>query len=199
MPELISPHYAAQQRQMHEGQYGVAGGLYAPLVAQIVQKLEVTHLLDYGCGKQMSLLKGLRTTPCMKTLKTYQAYDPGAGPEELASDPVPAQMVACIDVLEHIEPDYLDNVLDHLKSLTEVIIFLTIHTGAAQKSLPDGRNAHLTQQPMEWWLPKIWSRFDIQTVQVAHENGFYIIAYAKEGQLDMVDGAAITETKIITD
>ena len=87
-------------------------------------------------------------------------------------------MVACIDVLEHIEPAYLTGVLDDLKRLTEGVAFLSIHTGPAVKVLSDGRNAHLIQQPMEWWLPQIWERFDLQTVQLM-EQGFYVIGTAK--------------------
>jgi hypothetical protein len=97
-------------------------------------------------------------------------------------------MVASIDVLEHIEPDYLDNVLDHIQSLTEIVAFLTIHTGPAMKTLPDGRNAHLTQQDMDWWLPKLWARFDLQTIQRTHEHGFYVIAYAKPRIIEGLDG-----------
>ena len=96
-------------------------------------------------------------------------------------------MVCCIDVLEHIEPDLLDNVLDHLCSLTEIVAFLTIHTGPAAKFLPDGRNAHINQQPMSYWLPKIWSRWDVQTVQVTGEHAFYVIAYQKP-RLELPDG-----------
>jgi hypothetical protein len=189
---LISEGYAKQQAALHAtGEYGTAGGLYAPIVGRIIEKLEVSHLLDYGCGSRMSLLRGLKKLPELP-LKTYQAYDPGAGDEKLATAPVPAEMVACIDVLEHIEPDCLDKVLDHLKALTECIAFLTIHTGPAVKKLADGRNAHLTQQPMEWWLPKLWSRFDLQTVQVAHDDGFYVIAYAKPS-LQTVDGENLTD------
>lgn len=173
---LISEDYRAQQEQLHAtNTYGTAGELYGPLVSQIIETLEITHLLDYGCGSKMSLLKNLKP----KGKLTYQGYDPGAGLEELATAPIPAQMVCCIDVLEHIEPEYLENVLDHLVSLTEVVILLTIHTGPAMKTLPDGRNAHLTQQPMQWWLPKLWDRFDIQTVQRTHEHGFHVISYAK--------------------
>jgi hypothetical protein len=187
---LISPTYQAQQAHLHATtEYGTAGASYGPMVSQIIEKLEVTHLLDYGCGSRMSLLKTLKT----KGKLTYQGYDPGAGMEELATAPIPAQLVCCIDVLEHIEPEYLDNVLDHLKQLTECVALLTIHTGPAKKTLPDGRNAHLTQQPMEWWLPKIWTRFDIQTVQVTHEHGFHVIAYAKPMQLEAPDGARLTE------
>ncbi len=181
---LISDAYKAQQRHLHETtEYGTIAQHYGPLVSQIIEKLEITHLLDYGCGRRMGLTKNLNG----KHKLTYQGYDPGAGLEELATAPVPAQMVCCIDVLEHIEPAYLDNVLDHLSSLTECVALLTIHTGAAQKTLPDGRNAHLTQQPMDWWLPKIWQRWDIQTVQVTGEHSFHVIAYAKP-RIETLDG-----------
>jgi hypothetical protein len=182
---LISTGYAAQQQHLHETtEYGTAGKHYGPLVSQIIDKLQISHLLDYGCGSRMSLTKTLK----VKHKLTYQGYDPGV--PEMAGKPIPAQMVACIDVLEHIEPEYLDNVLDHLAELTEVIVFLTIHTGPAMKTLPDGRNAHLTQQPLEWWLPKLMSRWDTQTVQVAHENGFYFIGYSKP-RIQGLDGKQI--------
>jgi hypothetical protein len=170
---LISDDYRQQQEKLHENEnYGVASVQYAPIVSEIVNTLEVQHLLDYGAGK-CRLFQNLKAKHAMK----LQAYDPGV--PKLASPPVPAEMVACIDVLEHIEPELLDNVLDDLARLTEAVCFLTVHTGPAVKVLPDGRNAHLTQQPLEWWLPKIWERFDIHTVQVTGEHGFYVIAYAR--------------------
>jgi hypothetical protein len=183
---LISDNYRKLQEQLHDtGTYGGVAVTYAPLVTQIINRLEVTHLLDYGCGSKMAL--GNNIKPEKKI--TYQAYDPGVA--ELAGDPIPAQMVACIDVLEHIEPESLDNVLDHLASLTEIVAFLTVHTGPALKVLADGRNAHLIQEPMEWWLPKIWSRFDVQTVQKLSEKAFYVIAYAKP-RLEAPDGTKLT-------
>ena len=182
---LISPEYAKQQRELHAtGEYGVMGGQYGQLVTQIIDKMGVTHLLDYGCGSNLSLFKAIDP----KNKLTYQAYDPGT--EDFAEPPVPAQMVCCIDVLEHIEPDYLDSVLDHLCSLTEVIFLCSIHTGPAQKVLSDGRNAHLTQQPLEWWLPKLWDLWDIHTVQVTNANGFHVIAYAKP-RLEAGDGSKL--------
>jgi len=96
-------------------------------------------------------------------------------------------MVACVDVLEHIEPDLLDHVLDDLKRLTEGILFATVTVVPAFKTLSDGRNAHLTVQPMSWWLPKFWDRWDIQTVQVTCEESFLVIALAKS-QLERPDG-----------
>lgn len=70
-------------------------------------------------------------------------------------------MVVCIDVLEHIEPECLDDVLDHIRMLTRKMAFLTVATTAARKEYADGRNTHLIQKPYEWWLPKIWSRFRV--------------------------------------
>lgn len=180
---LISEKYAAEQRRLHStGHYGVASVEYAGLVTQIIDKMQVEHLLDYGCGSLLNLYKHIKP---QKPLK-YQAYDPGTA--EYSEPPVPAEMVCCIDVLEHIEPEYLDNVLDDLEKLTEVILFCTIHTGPAVKVLSDGRNAHLTQEPMQWWLPKLWSRFDIQTVQVTGEHAFYVIAYAKPRYIEDSEG-----------
>lgn len=171
---LISAAYKSQQEALHAtGTYGTASIEYAPLVTEIVSRLHITHLLDYGCGSLLNLYKHIK--PAHKL--TYQAYDPGT--VEYAEAPVPAQMVACIDVLEHIEPDFLESVLDDLARLTETVLFCTVHTGPAIKVLSDGRNAHLTQQPMEWWLPKLWSRFELQTVQVTGEHSFYVIGYAK--------------------
>ena len=65
--------------------------------------------------------------------------------------------------MEHIEPDLLDNVLDHLRALVKGVGFFTIHTEPAEKVLPDGRNAHLIQQPAAWWLPRILQRFELVT------------------------------------
>lgn len=99
-------------------------------------------------------------------------------------------MVACIDVLEHIEPEYLDGVLDELARLTEGVAFLSIHTGPAVKVLSDGRNAHLTQQPMSWWMPKVFDRFEVQTVQSTGANAFFIVGTAKS-RLEAANGEAI--------
>jgi len=142
------------------------------MVTRIVEVMQVGHLLDYGAGSNMSLKETL--TPQIEGF-VYQAYDPGV--PELSDDPEPAEMVCCIDVLEHIEPDCLDDVLDHLAELTEVILFATVHTGPAGKTLPDGRNAHLIQEEMPFWLPLFWERWEIHSV-TRRPNGFEVIANA---------------------
>ena len=168
---LISPDYQKEMERLNEGRiFGSAGQTFGVLISKIIQKVGITHLLDYGCGK-MLLRDAIKNPP---EGFMYQAYDPGV--PKLADPPAPAELVACLDVLEHIEPDCLEDVLDHLEELTELILFASISTSLAEKKLSDGRNAHLIVQPMEWWLPKIWDRFDIQTVQVVNQNQFFIVA-----------------------
>jgi hypothetical protein len=60
------------------------------------------------------------------------------------------------------EPEYLNEVLDHLSELTRKVIFLTVATRPAQKILEDGRNAHLIVEQSEWWFPRIMERFRVR-------------------------------------
>ena len=89
-------------------------------------------------------------------------------------DPKEAELVCCIDVLEHVEPLYIDAVLIDLKKITIEHGFFTIHTGPARKTLPDGRNAHLIQKPTSWWLPKLCDHFEVIHLQQS-AGGFWII------------------------
>lgn len=101
----------------------------------------LTSISDYGAGKK-NLLRGLQDLGVHPS--EYFPYDP-VFPEY--GDPKPADLACCIDVLEHVEPRQLDNVLGELASITTSYGFFTIHTGPAVKTLADGRNAHLIQQP----------------------------------------------------
>jgi len=156
---LITPEYAAEQQRLHEERedYGVASLQFAPVVSNLIDTLEVDSLLDYGAGKGRLAL-GLRKKPPKRDV-AVEMYDPAV--PHFAEPPSPAELVVCIDVLEHIEPELLDNVLDDLARLATAYVFLTIHTGPAQKTLSDGRNAHLTQQPAAWWMPKLMSRWEM--------------------------------------
>jgi hypothetical protein len=59
----------------------------------------------------------------------------------------------------------LDDVLDHIRSVSRLAAIFTVATRPAVKILADGRNAHLIQQPLEWWLPKFWTRWELQSFQ----------------------------------
>lgn len=166
---LISEQYRRMQQQLHENpNYGVASVNFAPLVEKLLLATGTTELLDYGAGKGR-LGQVLRER--MKRPLTVHHYDPAI--PEWSAPPAPCAFVACIDVLEHIEPQLLDNVLDDLKRVTVGVGVFTIHTGSAAKMLPDGRNAHLIQQPPSWWLPKFMERFEVMTYNRV-PTGFWV-------------------------
>jgi hypothetical protein len=72
--------------------------------------------------------------------------------------PKPSDILVCTDVLEHIEPTLLDNVLDHIERLTREVALLVISCRPANAVLPDGRNAHLIIETPDWWLEKLLAR-----------------------------------------
>jgi len=166
-----SPEYKELQKKLHAtGTYGGTAPTSAGIINAIIEKLSIKHILDYGCGSKLPLRGVLKPNGDLR----YQAYDPMV--DEYSDDPVPAEMVVVSDVLEHIEPEFIEEVLDHLEELTEVVIFATIHSGPAIKVLEDGRNAHILQRPLEWWVPKFFERFKVQTVQRFTDLEFFIIA-----------------------
>jgi len=159
---LISDEYREMQSKLHEDiNYGVASVAYAPLVDLIIKENKIRYLLDYGAGK-------CRLKDAIKCVVNYTPYEPSN--ELWSQTPEPCEFVTCIDVLEHIEPELLDNVLDDLQRVVDKYGLFTIHTGPAQKILPDGRNAHLIQQPLSWWSEKLIKRFTILK-QVSIGNG----------------------------
>lgn len=166
---LISEQYRREQERLHAtGKYGTASLQYGEIVSQLVEATGSKTLLDYGCGSMRNLTKVLDCDV------QYLGYDP-AVPQ--FSHKETSDLVVCIDVLEHIEPDLLDNVLDDLLMLTGKWGFFTVHTGPAVKTLSDGRNAHLIQKPASWWLPKFMQRWDLHSFQ-ANPQGFTVLVRA---------------------
>ena len=168
---LISDGYRAMQKDLHKNpNYGVASLGFAPIISKLIGLLNVRSLSDYGAGKK-NLLKGLSELGQVNF--TYHAYDP-AFPEY--GEPKSADLVCCIDVLEHIEPDLLENVLNDLRVITESYGFFSIHTGPAIKFLSDGRNAHLIQEQSSWWLKRLTNHFEILQLQTLPNNsGFWVL------------------------
>ncbi len=168
----ISNDYLGLQVKLHENPYyGTASLVFAPIVAQLVNLSNLRSVSDYGAGKKR-LLEGLVNEGL--TDITYLPYDP-VFPEY--GPPLPADLICCIDVLEHIEPEKLDAVLNELETLTVNLGFFSIHMGPAEKKLADGRNAHLIQKPSSWWLKKICEYFDVLQLEPhgAIDKGFWII------------------------
>lgn len=150
--QLITDGYRKLNEQLHAEKrfYGAVGFRHLFAVLDLVKKYNAQDILDYGCGKS-SLARNLPFN--------IHEYDPAI--EKFKALPKPADIVVCTDVLEHIEPELLNNVLEHLKSLTKKAGLFSVSTEQALKTLPDGRNAHLIVEPYTWWLDKLSNYFDI--------------------------------------
>lgn len=165
---LVTPEYAALQRDLHRDErYGVASVSFAPIVARVLSALGLASVSDYGAGKQR-LLEALRGLGAAVEYHPYDPAFPEYGPAR------PADLVCCIDVLEHVEPECLEAVLSDLQRITVRFGLFTVHTGPARKQLADGRNAHLIQQPQAWWLERLAPRFAIRETRAIAE-GFMVL------------------------
>lgn len=172
--KMISESYLEQQKELHKNpEYGVASLAFAPIVAKLMVDNQVKVISDYGAGKK-NLEKALRGAGLEFEYRPYDPAFPEYGPAQ------EGEMVCCIDVLEHVEPEFIDAVLEDLVRIMPRIGFLSIHTRPATKVLSDGRNAHLTQEPARWWLPRLCKYFEIHHLQ-HHQlmgQGFWVVVSA---------------------
>lgn len=154
--QVITDQYRKLNETLHNTNihYGTSGHLYANEILGLCKKHNITDVLDYGCGKN-TLANSLPFE--------IKKYDPAI--RAFHEEPEPADLVCCTDVMEHIEPELLDNVLTHMKSKTKKLLFMTISTQPAKKTLADGRNAHICLMDSVKWFNKISEYFLILNLQ----------------------------------
>ncbi len=156
-PVLISEAYRKSQEEYHglRPDYGISGQARFAEILELAKAVKAETVLDYGCGKA-TLAKIWPKYPMLIN------YDPCI--PEHAAPPPPSDLVYCGDVLEHVELETLQAVLSDLRRLTLKAIFLVICTQPAVKTLQDGRNAHLIQEGVRWWLEALDDRFTIDNM-----------------------------------
>ena len=115
-PVTISKEHTESMRKLHlDPLYGTKGKQYAEVVNKLAQSLKTTSIMDYGCGKG---------TLSSKLPFPIWEYDPAiAGKEKV---PRPSDLVVCFNVLEWVEPEYLDNVLGDLVRCSKKCVFTVI-------------------------------------------------------------------------
>lgn len=153
---LISAAYKRLQEDLHESsEYGT--GVHASGCAVVVSELglenEIKTVLDYGSGDGGHIARLL-------TQYAVSEYDPAIPGK--SDQPSPADVVVCADVLEHIEPECLGDVLQHIRCSSKQFAVLAIATLPAEKMLSDGRNAHLIVENASWWAGQLGVYFTIE-------------------------------------
>lgn len=154
---LISGKYKSLNRKLHADKnvkYGYKGADQAGLILQLISERGYSGALDYGAGKQ-GLSKKLKESGII-----ISDYDPAI--PAISHSPIPADLVVCSDVLEHVEPEFLANVLTHIKKLSKKAAFFRVCTvPCVSKKLPDGSDPHRIVQPIEWWMNELSKYFEL--------------------------------------
>jgi len=146
-----SDKYIEELKKLHEKKsFGVNSKIPAE-VAECIKKYDVQSLLDFGCGKGLTLESFKNNYPSLECL----GYDPAR--EGFDKLPKSVDFVYSSDVLEHIEPDQLDITLNDLYRIAKKGMYHLIACHPAKKGLSDGRNAHLIIESPDWWRKKLTS------------------------------------------
>jgi hypothetical protein len=170
---LITDHYRAENIRQHTEStgYGERGYKHLPDVLAFAQRIDAKSVLDYGCGKGSLATHARRVSPL-----PFTNYDPAI--PMYAAEPAPADLVVCTDVLEHIEPLCLQDVLQHLASLGLKGFYFQIACRPAKRVLSDGRNAHLLVREPYFWLDNVRHHFDITDFRALPGHSVVIAGHA---------------------
>ena len=177
--EYITKEYTELLKQLHNTKKAFGAGkpnifLLDGRHIEILKKAK--RVLDYGCGKGSFVRYVQENLPDVEIV----GYDPAV--EEYSKLPEGHfDFIWCTDVLEHIEPELIDNIINHLKELSTDYLYVSANCTKAKKHLADGRNAHLIIQPKEWWNEKLISIGTILKEEVT------ISRYGKEKELKSIN------------
>jgi hypothetical protein len=172
---LITPEYMAIQKHLHATEdYGQ--GAHVGKCAEYIRSVAKPEhtILDYGCGQGH-----LKTA-----LPEFEVreYDPCI--EGKDDRPERADFIVCADVLEHIEESCIENVLAHIRELVKNRAYFVIDCKPAQKTLKDGRNAHLLVQPPYWWKQKLEPQFRLEKFEYREDKDFLIVVAEPTVRMD---------------
>lgn len=176
---LISEQYERLNAELHQRSDGYgssAGKRWGSVVAGWLDDVGAKSAIDYGCGK--GTLK-----PALKD-HGYEGRVREYDPCVRGKDSVPrtaSDAVVCLDVLEHVEEDRINDVLDHVDSLAKKAVFATVCSRPASehKLLADGRNAHQTIRPLAWWVRRFEKRFGSVEWETVGDHEYKITALRK--------------------
>lgn len=137
---------------------------YKHEIYKIIKEKNIKTILDYGCGKATfhKILFNNKKIPGSPQNINITGYDPCVPNFEKRPEGK-YDLVLCIDVMEHVQEDKIDEVLKDIFSFS-TNVFLTITCYPATQTLLNGKNAHYTVKDPDWWKEKLKSYDGLYTV-----------------------------------
>lgn len=145
---MISEEYRKTLQSIHESTPFGKRVKFPKHLEKFISDIRPNTMIDFGCGKGR-LVERIRE---IYEFIDIRGYDPGNTKFDKPIDHA-VDLLMSTDVLEHIEPIYLDETLKFLSTKSRYIYHL-IACSPAKLILPDGRNAHLIIEGKDWWRKK---------------------------------------------
>jgi hypothetical protein len=115
-PVTFTQSHIEDMKRLHlNPTYGLSGRKHKDVILKLSEALQTRNIMDYGCGK--GALAARLSFPIWE-------YDPAIPGKD--SVPRPADLVVCLNVLECVEPEMLDNVLGDLVRCSRKYVFAVI-------------------------------------------------------------------------
>jgi len=81
-------------------------------------------------------------------------------------------MLTCLDVLEHLNKESIDNVFEFFAKISNNQVF----TIANHSDIHEGTELHVIQENIDWWLPKLQKYFIINNVETHYDGRLYLLS-----------------------
>ena len=148
---------AKEYKWVHKNTTTMSGGTTVKnkdKIKTVIDKINPISVLDYGCGKGVQYSKHKLHEEWNINLPAL--YDPYV--EQYKKLPSYSNkyfdLVLCVDVMEHILPDEVDEVLHQIFFLGNFVYF-HIDTKPAIKKFSCGTNFHVSLHEPDWWINKL--------------------------------------------
>lgn len=168
----LSDSYLQQLQALHSSSR-IGFGVKPPqALLDLINLYDPNTIIDYGCGPG-NMIKSFKD---IFPNKEFNGYDPAV--DEFKTIPNKADLLYSTDVLEHFEPEFLDQGLANILELADIQYhYIACHH--AKKTLPDGRNCHLVIENPRWWMAKFLEIMD-NSWTILFSNSFYYIRKEKK-------------------
>ena len=172
LDDFASPEYRRELQAAHKdhfgtpvkGKWGRSGHRHWEFVKPFCERLGAKWVLDFGSGSE--------SFKPVAEADGYRVEQFDAGTDKIAL-PKQVDVSFSSDVLEHVEPEKIDNVMRFLYLIARKGGWHKIALKPANKTLPiTGRNAHILLRSPAWWLDAFykagWS--NVAPVQESHKH-----------------------------